>query len=125
MKLLLIRHAPAELRETTAATGRDDGERPLTDRGRRRMRRTAKALPRVVPALDVLATSPLTRAAQTAAIVSKAYGDLKPIETAPSSPTGGPGSSRNGSPPSIRSTPSRPSATNRRSARRSRGSCRA
>ena len=81
MKLLLIRHAPAGLRETFAETGRDDGERPLTGPGRRRMRRTAKALPLVVPAIDVLATSPLTRATQTAAIVSRAYGDLKPIET--------------------------------------------
>ena len=38
------------------------------------MARGAKGLRRAVPRIDVLSTSPLTRAAQTAAIVADAYG---------------------------------------------------
>jgi phosphohistidine phosphatase len=82
MKLVLIRHGPAEARETFALTGRDDSERPLIDRGRRRTRRAARGLNRLVPALDVLATSPLVRAAQTAEIVAEVYGGPKPVEVA-------------------------------------------
>lgn len=88
MKLIVIRHAIAEDREEFARTGRPDALRPLTDRGRRRMRRGARGLHRLVPRLDVLATSPLTRAAQTAEIVAAAYGGMEstPIpELAPES----------------------------------------
>jgi len=73
VQLLIVRHAVAEDREEFARTGRDDGERPLTRSGRRRMERGASGLRRVVPRIDVLATSPLVRAAQTAAIVARAY----------------------------------------------------
>ncbi|MBW3570309.1 MAG: phosphohistidine phosphatase SixA [Gemmatimonadetes bacterium] len=76
MKLLVIRHGVAEDREAFAATGQPDTMRPLTDRGRKRMRRGARGLKRVVPKLTVLATSRLVRAAQTADIVSKAYGRM-------------------------------------------------
>lgn len=73
MDLLVIRHAIAEEREEFAATGRPDRERPLTDRGRRRMQRAAHGLTAIVPALDVLATSPFRRAVETATIVAKAF----------------------------------------------------
>lgn len=73
MKLLVIRHAVAEDREEFALTGKPDSLRPLTDEGRRRMRRAARGLSRLVPRLDLLATSPLTRAAQTAEILAAAY----------------------------------------------------
>jgi len=78
MQLLIIRHAIAEDREAFAATGRDDRERPLTKAGRRKMARAAKGLRRVAPPIDVLATSPLTRAAETAAIVADEMGGLVP-----------------------------------------------
>ncbi len=45
------------------------------------MERAAKGLRRLEPAIDVLASSPLLRATQTAAIVSAAYDDL-PVTTA-------------------------------------------
>ena len=80
MKLLLIRHAPAELRESFDPSGGNDRDRPLTDRGRRRMRRAAQALPRLLPGIDLLFTSPLLRSTQTAAIVADAYGAPEPIE---------------------------------------------
>lgn len=79
MDLLVIRHAIAEEREVFAATGKGDDLRPLTDRGRERMKESARGLVRVVERIDVLATSPYTRAAQTADILAAAYGDLEPV----------------------------------------------
>lgn len=80
MRLLLIRHAIAEEREDFARTGKDDRLRPLTDEGRKKMRQAARGLRGQVPEIDLLATSPLTRAAQTGAIVDSVYGGLKVVE---------------------------------------------
>jgi phosphohistidine phosphatase len=82
MQLIVIRHAIAEDAEAFAKTGRPDNERPLTKRGRRSMKQIAKALRREVKSIDVLAASPLVRAAQTADIVAKEYGGIS-IETVP------------------------------------------
>jgi phosphohistidine phosphatase len=49
-----------------------DFDRPLTDAGRERMTRAAKALSALDLKLDAVVTSPLLRAKQTAAIVAKA-----------------------------------------------------
>lgn len=76
MDMLVIRHGIAEDREAFAATGKDDALRPLTDEGRRKMRQVARGLTTVVPSLDVLASSPLARARQTADFVSRAYSGL-------------------------------------------------
>jgi phosphohistidine phosphatase len=71
MRLLVIRHAHAAP-QTAAMT---DAERPLTLDGERRFRAAARGLAqRVTP--DVLLTSPLLRARQTAAIASVAWGGL-------------------------------------------------
>ncbi len=80
MQLLLIRHAIAEEREDFAKTGKDDRLRPLTDEGRKKMKQAARGLKGLVPEIDLLATSPLTRAAQTAAILDSVYGGLKEVE---------------------------------------------
>jgi phosphohistidine phosphatase len=80
MRLLLIRHAIAEEREDFARTGKDDELRPLTDDGRKRMKQAARGLRNLVPEIDLLATSPLTRAAQTASIVDSVYGGLSEVE---------------------------------------------
>ena len=77
MRLLVIRHAIAEEREEFAFTGRPDSERPLTKDGRDRMRRAAAGLAHVVDSIDVLATSPYTRAMQTAEIVSAEFDDVE------------------------------------------------
>jgi phosphohistidine phosphatase len=79
---LIIRHAIAEEREDFARTGRPDGERPLTKDGRRRMEAAARGLTRVLPDLGRVATSPWTRARETAEIVATAYGDLPLATTA-------------------------------------------
>ena len=73
MQVLVVRHAIAEQREEFAPTGKDDSQRPLTHDGRRKMRRGAVGLRAVVPAIDVLATSPLLRAVQTAEILAAVY----------------------------------------------------
>jgi phosphohistidine phosphatase len=84
MNILVIRHAIAADRERSAdkhgGQGDDDGARPLTHRGRTRMRAAVRGLRRVVPRIDLLATSPLTRAAQTADIVMAAYRGAKRVE---------------------------------------------
>ena len=77
MRLLLIRHAIAEEREDFARTGKDDRLRPLTDDGRKKMKQAARGLCALVPEIDLLATSPLTRAAQTGAIIDSVYDGLK------------------------------------------------
>lgn len=73
MQVLVVRHAIAEQQEEFARTGKDDSQRPLTDDGRRKVRRGAAGLRAVVPAIDVLATSPLLRAVQTAEILAAVY----------------------------------------------------
>ena len=80
MRLLLIRHAIAEEREDFARTGKDDRLRPLTDEGRKKMKQAARGLRSLVPEIDLLATSPLTRAAQTGAILDSVYGGVDVVE---------------------------------------------
>jgi phosphohistidine phosphatase len=86
MQLLLIRHAIAEEQEDFARTGKDDRLRPLTDEGRKKMKQAARGLKGLVPDIDLLATSPLTRAAQTGAILDSVYGGLKEVEIEELSP---------------------------------------
>ncbi|MGQ0560852.1 MAG: SixA phosphatase family protein [Gemmatimonadota bacterium] len=71
--LLVIRHARAEDRDEFAKTGASDDARPLTDDGWERMRGAAKGLCEVVKGIDLLATSPLVRARQTAEIVAAGF----------------------------------------------------
>ena len=80
MCLLVVRHAIAMDREEFARSGKDDGERPLTKEGRDKMQKGAKGLREIVPTIDVLASSPLVRAMETAAIVAAAYDSL-PVVT--------------------------------------------
>ncbi|MFL6201132.1 MAG: SixA phosphatase family protein [Thermoanaerobaculia bacterium] len=86
MRLLLVRHAIAEEREDFARTGKDDRLRPLTDEGRKKMKQAARGLRALVPEIDLLATSPLTRAAQTGAILDTVYGGLDEVEIEELSP---------------------------------------
>ena len=86
MQLLVVRHAIAEEREEFAQTGHDDSLRPLTADGRKKMRRGAGGLRAIVPTIDVLATSPLVRAVQTAEIVADTYGGLEIVTVKELSP---------------------------------------
>ena len=90
--VLLIRHAIAEDREAAAASGVSDAERALTGKGRQRMSEVARGLAVLVPELELILTSPLRRARQTAEIVAEAYSGLAVEETAALSPGAPPGS---------------------------------
>jgi phosphohistidine phosphatase len=73
MKLLVIRHGPAGDPDEWEAEGRDDQLRPLTPDGKKQMRRAMAGLATLVRQIDVLATSPLVRAVQSAEIVASEY----------------------------------------------------
>jgi phosphohistidine phosphatase len=79
MKLLIVRHAIAEDRFEFAKHEVDDGQRPLTAKGIERMRACARGLKRLIERIDVLATSPLRRARQTADILQESLGAPKPM----------------------------------------------
>ena len=82
MELLIVRHGPAGDAAEKAAwkrSGRPDSERPLTKDGRRKTRAAANGLARVVEKIDLVATSPWKRAAQTAELLAEAF-DKKAIE---------------------------------------------
>lgn len=74
MDVLLLRHARAEERELFALSGNEDALRPLTRAGAKRMRGAVRGLRRLLPHIDVIASSPLLRAVQTAEIVADGYG---------------------------------------------------
>ena len=70
-KLYFLRHGKAAPRATWEG---EDGLRPLTPEGEALMRREAKGLRRLGLAPDVIITSPLVRARQTAEIAAEALG---------------------------------------------------
>jgi len=70
MDLYLLRHGTAVNPEATAP----DGERPLTDKGSKRMRKAARGLRRLGITFDAILTSPLARAHQTATLVAETLG---------------------------------------------------
>ena len=83
MRLLLIRHAIAQDREAFRQRGGlEDGERPLCDKGRARMKKVAHGLRRYTADVQHFATSPYLRAVSTARIVVKQAAFPQPIEVA-------------------------------------------
>lgn len=74
VRLLLVRHGPAGDRLRWRASGRPDSERPLTPGGRDRTRAAVRGLARLVDAPGAVATSPLVRAVETAAILCDGLG---------------------------------------------------
>ena len=73
MRLYLLRHAIAAPRDPKGFPG--DVARPLTPEGRSRMERAARGIRMLDLGLDLILTSPLARAHQTARIVAR---ELKP-----------------------------------------------
>jgi phosphohistidine phosphatase len=90
MDILLIRHAIAEDRDAFAKVNDNDALRPLTDEGRRKMRKVASRLRRLVKRLDRIACSGLSRADETAAIVGKSYGRTPVVKLRALEPGGEP-----------------------------------
>lgn len=89
MQILIIRHAIAEDREVFARTHQNDDLRPLTAKGRARMERSARGLARLT-GIDLLGHSPLTRAVQTAGILSQVLRECEVLEIPELSPGRGP-----------------------------------
>ena len=75
MELLIVRHGIAVEPGTAGFT---EAERPLTEEGTLRFREAARGLAALLPRPDVLLTSPLVRARQTAEIAAEAWGKRKP-----------------------------------------------
>jgi phosphohistidine phosphatase len=75
--IYLVRHGIAG----PAPAGMSDSDRRLTAEGRRRMRRVALGLKRLGVAPDIILSSPLRRALETAAIVAPVLGNDLAIET--------------------------------------------
>jgi len=76
VKLYLLRHAEAEdVRETASGS---DAERALTPKGRRRVRCLAHALRQRKLECDLLWTSPLRRALQTAELMARGLRMARP-----------------------------------------------
>lgn len=84
MKLYIVRHAEAEEQENPAK----DAARQLTARGRERMRAAAAGMRRLHLTFEAILTSPLARAAETAAIIAEAYDNKPSPKKFPSLETG-------------------------------------
>jgi len=79
MDIILFRHGPAGSRDP--ARWPDDSLRPLTSDGEEKTRRAAQGLARVLPEVDVILTSPLVRAEQTAQALLAATDGQAKLET--------------------------------------------
>jgi phosphohistidine phosphatase len=88
VEILLVRHAIAWERD--ASRWPDDRERPLTREGREKFEKAADGLRRWAPKVDRLITSPLTRARETAAILTDITGWPKAEEAEALAPEGTP-----------------------------------
>ena len=73
MEIYVVRHGIA----VPSEAGIPDRFRPLTSKGRRRFRRTARRFARLGSELDLILTSPLVRAVQTAEILVAAVKDAE------------------------------------------------
>lgn len=74
-QLLIVRHAIAMDRDEAHARLWRDADRPLTDRGRRRMQQAAAGIRMETGPLYRILSSPLRRAQQTAEILAREYPD--------------------------------------------------
>jgi phosphohistidine phosphatase len=86
MNLLVVRHAIAEDPAESATGHVDDAGRRLTPEGRKKMKQAARGLRTVVPEIQLLATSPLIRARETADIIAAAYRPITPLVVAALAP---------------------------------------
>jgi len=77
-ELFLIRHGIAEERGDAWP---DDTKRPLSENGIERLRKAARGLARLDVSIDLVLTSPLVRARQTADVVASAFDPRPSIVT--------------------------------------------
>jgi phosphohistidine phosphatase len=89
LEVILVRHAIAFGRDR--ARWPDDGERPLSSKGKRKFRKAAAGLKKWVPKVDAVLTSPLVRTRETAQILRKVAAWPAAIDAAELAPNGKPG----------------------------------
>jgi phosphohistidine phosphatase len=77
MQVLLIRHAIAEELEDPNSSEQADAARPLSAKGKTKMRKNIEGLQLVLPQIYQIASSPLIRAQQTADLLLGSYRDAK------------------------------------------------
>jgi phosphohistidine phosphatase len=88
LELYLIRHGVAAERGEEYP---DDSKRPLTSDGIARLRKEAKALDALDVTFDVILSSPLVRARQTADVFAEVMKSKPPVQTIDAlTPAGGP-----------------------------------
>ena len=87
MELYILRHAIAVERGT--AGFEEDSQRPLTDKGAKKMTRIAQGMLRFQFSLDAIYASPFVRARQTAEIVAEAFKARELLEITPHLAVGG------------------------------------
>ncbi len=75
MDIVVVRHGVAMDREEAAANAVSDQDRPLTSKGRRRMKGAARGVARLASGAELLLSSTLVRAVQTAKLVRRALDD--------------------------------------------------
>lgn len=80
MQLYIMRHGIAALREKWIGP---DEDRPLTRAGRARMRVAARGLRALNRRFDLIVSSPLVRALQTAEVVARTFDHQSPVEISP------------------------------------------
>ncbi len=90
MNLYFVRHAIAV---KSGTEGYEDADRPLTEEGSRKMRKIARGLKAIGVSVDLIVSSPYTRARSTAEILARVLKVKKEIEFNKSlAPTGDPAS---------------------------------
>lgn len=77
LEIFVLRHGDAG---TRLDEPEKDDARPLTREGRREVAEIAKSLPKIGVEFDLIASSPLPRALQTAEIVARQYRKLNKLE---------------------------------------------
>ncbi|MGA7159461.1 MAG: phosphohistidine phosphatase SixA [Bacteroidota bacterium] len=77
MFIYLLRHGIAVQRGTA---GYPNDDRPLTDDGKDKMRKGARGIANLIDKIDIILTSPLIRAHDTAKIAAEALGEDHKIE---------------------------------------------
>lgn len=81
MKIYLLRHAIAVPRGTPGFD--EDGDRPLTDEGRKKLALVCRGLSYLVEDWDVILASPLVRARQTADAIAAYFETTHLVQEAP------------------------------------------
>jgi phosphohistidine phosphatase len=87
MDLFVLRHAIAVERGTPGF--KDDSQRPLTEKGEKKMKQIAEGMLALELSFDIILSSPFVRAKQTAGIVADVFRAKKKLEFTPHLGVGG------------------------------------